>query len=108
MFIKSVKDLLLYRESMRFSDHGLREAHKEGLRAEEIFHAVFQGEILEQYWRRRRALIVGPVPRLDLQIHVVCDYSDPKEIVIITVYVPDKPHWVNELVRNTLLSGSGA
>jgi hypothetical protein len=108
MIIKDVEDLLAYRQSMRFSDHGLREAHKESLRAEEIFHAIFHGEILEHYWRRRRLLIVGPLPRLDLQIHVVCDYSDPKEIVIITVYVPDRPRWVNELVRNTLLSGSGA
>ena len=108
MFIKSVEDLLGYHESIRFSNHGLREAHKESLRANEIFHAIFHGEILEHYRRRRRLLIVGPVPRLDLPIHVVCDYSDPQEIVVITVYVPDKPRWVNELVRNTILSGSGA
>lgn len=108
MIVNNVEDMLAYRESMRFSDHGLREAHKESLRAEEIFHAVFNGEILEHYWRRRRVLIVGPVRRLDLQIHVVCDYSDPQEIVIITVYVPDRPRWINELVRNTILSGSGA
>jgi hypothetical protein len=108
MIVNNVEDILAYRKSMRFSDHGLREAHKESLRAEEVFHAVFNGEILEHYWRRRRVLIVGPVPRLDLSIHVVCDYSDLQEIVIITVYVPDRPRWINELVRNTILSGSGA
>ncbi|MGC9400354.1 MAG: DUF4258 domain-containing protein [Anaerolineae bacterium] len=108
MIIREVEDLLAHWERIRFSDHGLREAHKESLHAEEIFHAIFRGEILEHYWRRRRMLIVGPVPRLNLQIHVVCDYTDPREIVIVTVYVPDKPHWVNELVRNRVLSGSGA
>ncbi len=100
MFITDVEDLLTYRNQLRISDHALREAHKESLRARDVFYALFNGQVLEHYRDRRRVLIVGPLPGdLDLQVHVICDYTDPKELVAVTVYVPDRPKWVNELVR---------
>lgn len=102
MDIKDVEDLLVYRDRMRLSDHALREAHKESLRARDVFYAIFNGRVLEHYQDRRRVLIVGPLPeQLDLQVHVVCDYTDAKELVAVTVYVPDRPKWVNEVVRGT-------
>ena len=66
-----VEDLLADHETMRLTEHALYEAYKESLRAKDIFHAIFNGEILEHYPRRRRVLIVGPSVRFDLQIHVV-------------------------------------
>jgi hypothetical protein len=97
--ITDVEDLLAYHETMRLSEHALFEAYKESLRAKDIFHAVFNGDILEHYPRRRRVLIVGPSARFDIQIHVVCDYGDRNEIVAITVYIPDRPRWASDWAR---------
>lgn len=94
-----VEDLLAHHETMRLSEHALYEAYKESLRAKDVFHAIFNGDILENYPRRRRVLIVGPSVRFDLRIHVVCDYADRDEIVAVTVYIPDRPRWASDSVR---------
>ncbi len=99
MVITEVEDLLAYYESMRLSEHALFEAYKESLRAKDVFHAIFNGEILEHYPRRQRVLIVGPSARFDVCIHVVCDYGDRDEIVAITVYIPDRPRWATDRAR---------
>jgi hypothetical protein len=97
--LTEVEDLLAEHETMRLTEHALYEAYKESLRARDIFHAIFNGEILEHYPRRRRVLIVGPSVRFDLQIHVVCDYRDRDEILAVTVYVPDRPRWASDWAR---------
>lgn len=99
-YLTDVEDLLARFETMRLSDHALREAHKEGLHARDVFHAVFNGEVLENYRDRKRLLIVGPLPDSELQLHVVCDYEDEEELVAVTVYVPDRPKWINDIARN--------
>lgn len=99
MFINDIEDLLARRQTMRLSDHALREAHKESLRASDIFHAIFNGRLLEHYPERKRLLIAGPIPGIDLDVHVVCDYSDPVELVAVTIYIPDRPKWVNAVLR---------
>ncbi len=106
MYVKDAEDLFTFWEAMRFSDHALREAHKESLRAKDVFYAIFNGEILEHYCKRKRVLILGPLRGCDVKLHVVCDYSNPDEIVIITVYIPDKPKWVNDIARNPLTVSS--
>lgn len=99
MVISDVRDLLCRYDYMRLSEHALFEAHKESLRAKDVFYAVFNGQVVENYYDRRRVLIAGPSREYDLEIHVVCDYADADEIVAVTVYVPDRPKWINELVR---------
>lgn len=99
MPITEVEDLLASRDTMRLTQHALYEAHKESLRAKDVFYAIFNGEILEHYPRRHRVLIVGPTVGFDVQIHVVCDYADREEIVAITVYIPDRPHWATDWAR---------
>lgn len=99
MFIADVEDLLERRRMMRLSDHALREAHKESLRAGDIFHAIFNGRLLEHYPDRQRVLIAGPAPHLDLDVHVVCEYTDPVELVAVTIYIPDRPKWINAVLR---------
>ncbi len=99
MHLADLEDLLARRQTMRLSDHALREAHKESLRASDIFHAIFNGRLLEHYPERERVLIAGPVPHLDLDVHVVCEYSDPVELVAVTIYIPDRPKWVNAVLR---------
>ncbi len=44
-------------------------------------------------------LILGPTIKYDVQLHVVCDYNSDDEIVAVTVYVPDRPRWINDTVR---------
>lgn len=107
MVFSNVDDLLAYREKLRVSDHALREAHKESLRARDVFYAIFNGDVLEHYADRQRVLIVGPVADSDLKLHVVCDYSDPDELVAVTVYIPDRPNWVNDIVRGDAVRKQG-
>jgi hypothetical protein len=99
MAITGVDDLLASHDTMRLTEHALYEAHKESLRAKDVFHAVFNGRILERYPRRKRVLIVGPTIGFDLRIHVVCEYADRDEILAITVYVPDRPQWASDWMR---------
>ena len=99
MVITEVDDLLAYYDAMRLSEHALYEAYKESLRAKDVLHAVFNGEILEHYPTRQRVLIVGPSMGFDLKIHVVCEYADRDAIVAITVYIPDRPRWATARAR---------
>jgi hypothetical protein len=99
MVITEVEDLLASHDTMRLSEHALYEAYKESLRARDIFHAIFNGKVLEHYPRRHRVLIVGPTIGFDLRIHVVCEYADRDEIVAITVYIPDRPRWATDWLR---------
>jgi hypothetical protein len=100
MFIYDTQDLLERRSKLRVSMHALREAYKEGLRGKDILYAIFKGQVIERYPNRDRVLIVGPSPKYDVQLHVICDYKDNDEIVAVTVYIPDRPQWINDVVRN--------
>jgi hypothetical protein len=86
-------DLFAGRTELRVSEHALREAHKEGIRAKDIIYIVLTGEVIERYPQRRRVLISGRYRDMDLHVHVVCDYSDLIEVVITTVYIPARKRW---------------
>lgn len=104
MYIVDVEDLLAWRDQLRVSEHALREAHKEGLRGKDIIYAILNGEIVEQYPKRKRVLIAGPITEFDIPIHVICDYTDRNEIVAVTVYIPNRPKWLNEQTRGSLVN----
>jgi hypothetical protein len=93
------EELLTHRNSLRVSEHALREAHKEGVYGRDIVHAIFNGEIIERYFDRERVLIMGPATEDDLPLHIVCDYSDMDEIVVVTVYIPNRTKWVTDIRR---------
>ena len=99
MFITDTQDLLERRSKLRVSMHALREAYKEGLRGKDILYAIFKGQVIERYPNRDRVLIMGPVATSDLPLHVVCDYTDAREIVAVTVYVPSRSKWTADLIR---------
>ena len=102
MYIADIEDLLAWREELRVSEHALREAHKEGLWGKDIIHAILNGEVVEHYKDRERVLIVGPMIDFDIPIHVICDYADKKEIVAVTVYIPNRPKWLTAQTRSSL------
>jgi hypothetical protein len=97
--IQDTQDLLELGSELRVSKHALREAYKEGLRGKDIIYAIFKGEVIEHYPRRRRVLISGPITKTNVPLHVVCDYADADEIVAVTVYIPHRSHWTANLVR---------
>jgi hypothetical protein len=92
-------DIFAGRTEFRVSEHALREAHKEGIRAKDIVHAIFTGEVVERYPDRRRVLISAPFRSSDLHLHVVCDYSDTHELVAVTVYIPTRSEWASPRQR---------
>jgi hypothetical protein len=93
MYIYDIHDLLDPRRDLRVSVHAMREAYKEGLRGKDILYAIFKGKIIERYPDRDRVLILGPTAKAGLPLHVVCDYTDVKEIVAVTVYIPNRSDW---------------
>ncbi len=97
--IHDTQDLLELRDELRVSRHALREAYKEGLCGKDIIQAIFEGQVIENYPRRRRVLIAALVADTNVPMHVVCDYADIKEIVAVTVYIPTRSHWTANLVR---------
>lgn len=97
--IYDAQDLLELRSELRVSRHALREAYKEGLCGKDIIYAIFKGQVIEHYPRRRRVLIAGPITETKVPLHVVCDYADADVIVAVTVYIPNRSHWAADLVR---------
>jgi hypothetical protein len=93
MFIHDTEDLLERRRKLRVSRHALREVYKEGLRGRDILCAIFKGQVIERYPDRDRVLIQGPAEKSGLPLHVVCDYTDTKEIVAVTAYIPNRSEW---------------
>ena len=82
--IYDTQDLLELWSELRVSRHAMREAYKEGLHGKDIIYAIFRGQIIEHYPRRRRVLIAGPITDTDVPLHVVCDYTDgfnPKHLL---------------------------
>ena len=101
MVIEDTQDLLELWSELRVSRHAMREAYKEGLRGKDIIYAIFKGKVIEHYPWRRRLLIAGPVPTANVPLHVVCDYTDAREIVAVTVYIPNRTQWAGNQNRRS-------
>ncbi len=99
------EDIFAGRTEFRVSEHALREAHKEGIRAKDIVYTIFTGEVVERYPDRRRVLISSPFRNTDLHLHVVCDYSDYHELVAVTVYIPTRSEWASPRQRRRWVKG---
>lgn len=76
---------LIRQRKLRITGHALTEASKDGIRAKDIVHITLTGTVIESYPDRKRLLILGYHPEQNIPIHVVCDYSDPDEAVVVTV-----------------------
>ena len=54
--------------------------------------AIISGQVIEEYPDRNRVLVCGRTtlsPQVTIYLHVLCEYSDPVYIEIITAYIPD-------------------
>ncbi len=76
-----------------FHTHALIEAKKDGVTPEDIGYVILSGEIIEEYSGRSRVLVYGTMENR-MQLHVVCDYSNRNILIIPTVYIPSRRHWI--------------
>lgn len=82
--------------------HTIQHGLKEGFMMDHVIEAIMNGKEIEQYPDRSRVLIYGRpllTGRVRLDLHVVCDYSDPTEIDIVTAYIPDPEEWETPFQR---------
>jgi len=67
-----------------------------------MVETVLEGTIIEEYPEDQRTLICGKTSlsqRLDIYLHVVCDYADPIYVDIVTAYIPDEVEWEKPPLR---------
>lgn len=80
------------RVALRFSDHAVIEARKDGLVEEDLEQAVLQGEVIEDYGDR--ALLLSFTPEDALPCHIVLEYFPRSGVVtVVTAYIPDAKEW---------------
>ena len=89
----------------RITHHAVEEAGNDQLNLEEIFHALYNGEIIEDYPGDEpypSCLICGK--NVDGEpIHSVWAYNEKNQrAILITVYRPNPIRWINWRTRRTL------
>lgn len=90
----------------RIRIHAVRHMIEEGFDEENVLEALTgKSRILENYPSEMRCLVVGTFAvseKAHQPIHVVCDYSNPRLLDIVTAYLPHKPRWVTPTRRGRL------
>ncbi len=77
---------------LRITSHGKIESRKDGLTEDDLEHAFWNGEVIEDYGFR--ALLLDFTVSDALPIHIVVeDAPGRQEIVIVSAYVPDASIW---------------
>jgi len=87
-------------EDYYFSQHGDDERKNDNLTILEIEEAILNGKILELYEddkRGKSCLVVG-FTNSGKPIHIVCG-TNQNLLVIITVYIPTPPKFINPFQR---------
>ncbi|OIO74382.1 MAG: hypothetical protein AUJ85_05850 [Elusimicrobia bacterium CG1_02_37_114] len=79
-------------------DHALIESFKERIDFDDIFFAINNGEIIENYPERNRCLIFATL-QTKLYLHIVVDYYSETYIDIVTVYIPNSKKWIKGRIR---------
>ena len=90
---------------VRITDHAVEEAENDQLSLDEVYFSVFEGEIIESYWRSNqpypRCLIYGQTPHGE-DVHSVWAYNEETQwAVLVTVYCPDPAQWIEGRKRRT-------
>lgn len=100
MEIDQIKQLIR-QDDYLYSLHADIERKADNLTLMQVEDALLNGEILETYpntGRGESCLIVGF--SAELPIHVVCGWRGEK-IVLVTVYIPQPPKFVDPWTRGT-------
>ena len=83
------------------SHHARVRAGQRRIGDPDVIVALLQGQILEDYpedSRGHSCLVLGYTPD-KRAIHIVCAQDPGGSLVIITVYEPEPPAWVDEKTR---------
>ena len=100
MDIEQIRQLV-NQGSWEFSLHALKQMDAREIRASSVLEALCTGEVLEDYPNDSRGascLVLG-YPASGA-LHVVCGTRDNgSKLVIITVYRPEPPRWIDERTR---------
>lgn len=97
--IQSVKS-----QAYHYSRHGDKERQNDALTLTEVEQAILNGRIIEQYpdtGRGESCLLVGFTDG-GIPIHLVCSGMEAL-MVIITVYIPTPPKFINPYQRGNNL-----
>jgi uncharacterized protein DUF4258 len=93
MNINRIRRLVIQeRVTLRFTDHAIIEARKDGLTVEDLEDNSINGELVEDYGIR--ALFLNFIKDDELPCHVVLEYvPGSEEVVCVTAYVPNAEEW---------------
>jgi len=69
------------------------------LTVEKLERVAVNGKIIEEYPDRERILIYSEIEEDAMPVHIVVDYSEPEEPVIVTSYIPDSRCWIKNKIR---------
>ena len=87
--------------SYEISLHADEERLADGLTIDEVERALSKVELLEDYPddpRGSSCLVLGST---NIQpLHVVCGLTKQARLIIITIYRPEMPKWLDERTRN--------
>ncbi len=84
------------------SAHAREQAGKRRIGDEELVQTLANGEILEDYPddpRGASALVLGHTHD-GRSLHVVCAFDPSGTLLVITVYEPERPWWLDERTRS--------
>ncbi len=88
----------------RIRIHAIQHMIEEGFDEANIIEALTAGKskIIEDYTDDCRCLILGKfhfTKNTASFLHIVCDYSMPDLVDIVTAYIPKKPWWLSPTKR---------
>jgi hypothetical protein len=90
----------------RIGIHAVRHMVEEGFDENNLLEGMAgRSRILEHYPNEGRCLILGYFTvggKTRAPLHMVCDYSSPKLVDIVTAYLPQKPWWITPSKRGRL------
>lgn len=88
------------KREFQFTGHAHKERQEETIKAKEIRDALMKCELLENYPddpRGASCLVLGYSE--GRAIHIVCGRTKCDWLLVITVYIPKPPKWINERKR---------
>ncbi len=100
MDIRVIRDAILI-GNWFMSQHARVRAGKRMISDIDVIIALMSGEIIEDYPddpRGASCLVLGHTPE-NRPIHIVCSQDSSGSIVIVTVYEPEPPKWVDKRTR---------
>jgi len=102
---EKIKTLLSVKK-YRIRLHAVRHMIEEGFDEENLLEALGgRSRVLENYPKEMRCLLLGYFTageQVRVPLHVVCDYSNPRRVDIVTAYLPQRPWWITPEKRGRL------